>query len=289
MKQYWLIVGSEKNWKIAFENNNIWGLKDFRELRSLWNMLRDGDGLIFYVSKPVHGIVGFGNVRTKFKQTNPLWPDEIKKKEVIWPLRFEFDIEHCLSPALWKTGKYTSPDLLLITRMVFQCYPIEEVNAARQALSLPPLFKTTDSIFDATGGSNEPSKTNHDEAQSYLTEIGRIQGYVADKEYPLESSYLDVVWRRVERSVPTYVFEIQVSGNVYQAMAKLKHAYDIWNSNIFLVSDASQMAKYQELLSGTFHEVKDKMRFIDIAFVKELLNKKTNYLEMERSFGIFKK
>ena len=64
MQQFWLIVGSQKNWQVAFENNNIWGLKDFRELSALWNMLREGDGLLFYVSKPVHGIVGFGNVAT---------------------------------------------------------------------------------------------------------------------------------------------------------------------------------------------------------------------------------
>ena len=78
MRQFWLMVGTEKNWKVAFENNNIWGLKDFRELKALWNMLREGDGLLFYVSKPVHGIVGFGYIVSKFRQTTPLWPDEIK-------------------------------------------------------------------------------------------------------------------------------------------------------------------------------------------------------------------
>ena len=60
MQQDWLLVGSEKNWKVAFENSNIWGLKEFREVEALWNMLREGDGLLFYVSKPVQGIVGFG-------------------------------------------------------------------------------------------------------------------------------------------------------------------------------------------------------------------------------------
>lgn len=111
MQQFWLMVGTERNWKVAFENNNIWGLKEFREIKALWNMLREGDGLLFYVSKPVHGIVGFGHVVTKFRQTNPLWPDEIKRNEVIWPLRFEFDIEYCLPPSLWKSHKHTSYDL----------------------------------------------------------------------------------------------------------------------------------------------------------------------------------
>lgn len=290
MQQYWLVVGSEKNWKVSFESNNIWGLKDFRELRSLWNMLREGDGLLFYVSKPIHGIVGIGHVVTKFRQTNPLWPEEIKRDEVIWPLRFEFDIEHCLPPSLWKSKRYTSQNLQLISRMVFQCYPIEEVNATRIALELkpfvesPPLQQTE--LKPATA---ESIKSNHNEIKAYLSLIGRIQGYVADEEYPLESARLDVVWRRVERSVATFVFEVQIGGDIYHAMAKLKHAFDLWNSHVFLVAGISERSRYQELLSGTFHEVQEEMRFIDVTLVGELLNKKREYKEMERVLGIFKR
>ncbi len=289
MQQFWLMVGTEKNWKVAFESNNIWGLKDFRELRSLWNMLREGDGLLFYVSKPVHGIVGFGHVVTKFRQTNPLWPDEIKKDEVIWPLRFEFDIEYCLSPSLWKSHKYTSHDLQMISRMVFQCYPVEEVNTARIALGLKPLIETVRSVPAELKVTTELTTINHDDLKAYLAEIGRIQGYIADEEYPLDSTRLDVVWRRVERSVPTFVFEVQIGGDIYHAMAKLKHASDLWNSHIFLVATVREKSKYQELISGTFHEVADKMRFIDVTLVKELLEKKRGYKEMERALGILKR
>jgi hypothetical protein len=45
----------------------------------------------------------------------------------------------------------------------------------------------------------------------------------------MDGTRLDAVWRRVEKSVPTYVFEIQVGGDIYHAIAKLKHAYDLWN------------------------------------------------------------
>ena len=289
MQQSWLLIGSEKNWKVAFENNNLWGLKDFRELRSLWNMLREGDGLLFYVSKPIHGIVGFGDVVTKFKQTNPLWPEEIRRNEVIWPLRFEFDIEYCLPPSLWKSQRYTSHDLQMISRMVFQCYPIEEVNAARVALGLKPLLDTSLPPSGNLSATTEHTVVNHDDIKAYLVEIGRIQGYVADEEYSLDSTRLDVVWRRVERSVPTFVFEVQIGGDIYHAMAKLKHAFDLWNSHIFLVATMAEKTKYQELISGTFHEVVDQMRFIDVALVKELLEKKRSYKEMERALGIFKR
>lgn len=289
MQQFWLVVGSEKNWKVAFENKNLWGLKDFRELRSLWNMLREGDGLLLYVSKPVHGIVGFGHVVTKFRQTNPLWPEEIKRNEVVWPLRFEFDIEYCLPPSLWRSHRYTSHDLQMVTRMVFQCYPVEEVNTARVALDLKPLTETTTLPLVEPRIAAEPDAIKHDDLKAYLAEIGRVQGYIADEEYPLDSTRLDVVWRRVERSVPTFVFEVQIGGDIYHAMAKLKHAFDLWNSHIFLVATMGDKSKYQELLSGTFHEVADLMRFIDVTSVKELLEKKRDYKNMEQALGIFKK
>ena len=290
MQQFWLIVGSQKNWEVAFENGNIWGLKDFRELKSLWNMLREGDGLLFYVSKPVHGIIGCGHVVSKFRQTNPLWPDEVKKNTVIWPLRFEFDVEYCLPPNLWKRDRYSTQDLQLVTRMVFQCYPIEEVNNTRIALGLSVITEAETSAvgFDLSPG-GAPEKVGHDELKHYLCEIGRIQGYIADEEYRLESTYLDVVWRRVERSVPTFAFEVQVGGDIYHALSKLKHAFDLWNSHIFLVATLKDKTKYMELISGTFHEIEKQVRFIDSRTVKQLLDKKLAYKQMERDLGIFKR
>jgi predicted RNA-binding protein len=289
MQQFWLVVGTERNWKVAFETNNIWGLKNFRELGALWNMLREGDGLLFYVSKPVHGIVGFGWVETKFKQTVPLWPEEIRRKEVIWPLRFEFDVEYCLPPHLWSTHKYTSHDLQLITRMVFQCYPIEEVNAARVALGLTQAKEVISAPLIEPSASGGEGLVTHSAVIADLAEIGRIQGYISDKEYPIESTRLDVVWRRVERSVPTYVFEVHVGGDIYHAMAKLKHAFDLWNSHIFLIASNRERGKFQELLAGTFHEVSDKMYFIEIGLVKELLGKKRDYKNMEQTLGIMRR
>ena len=274
MRQYWLVVGSQKNWQVAFDNNNIWGLKDFRELRSLWNMLREGDGLLFYVSKPVHGIVGVGYVATKFKQTTPLWPDEVKEGQVIWPLRFEFDVEYCLPLSLWKSKKYTSQDLQLVTRNVFQCYPIEEVNSARRALGLQPATEEPPPLPVGPLATSEPVSTSHDELKRQIAEIGRIQGYIAEEEYRLESTYLDVVWRRVQQSVPTSVFEVQIGGDIYHAMAKLKHAFDLWNSHIFLVANTADRSKYQELIAGSFHEVQSEMRFIEAGIIRQLIEKK---------------
>lgn len=288
MNQSWLVVGSERNWKVAFGSRNLWGLKDFRELRALWNMLQVGDDLLFYVSKPVQGIVGFGSVTTKFKQTQPLWPEELTINEVLWPLSFEFDVEYCLPPSIWKTHRYASEDLKMVSRMVFQCCPISEVTSARAALNLKPKAETEHPTPMKTLTPSVASCVTHAEAKSCLAEIGRIQGYIGEEEYPLESTRLDAVWRRVERSVPTFVFEVQIAGDIYHALAKLKHAYDLWNSHIFLVAPISDMGKYEELISGTFHEIRNRVRFIDVSVIKELLEKKRTYVDMERTLGIMR-
>jgi len=173
--------------------------------------------------------------------------------------------------------------------MVFQCYPIEEVNTARVALGLAPATEGIPNLLVKPDVSGAAVVANHNDVIADLSEIGRIQGYIPDKEYPLESTRLDVVWRRVERSVPTYVFEVQVGGDVYHAMSKLKHAFDLWNSHIFLVASNEQRSKYQELLAGTFHEVADKMQFIEIKLISELLGKKRNYKNMEQALGIMQR
>jgi len=285
--QYWLLVGTRQNWNVSFENGNIWGLKEFREVLALWNMLREGDKLLLYVSKPVTGIVGIGTVRTKFRQTTPLWPQEVRDGAVIWPLRFEFDIEYCLSPAQWNDRCYRDNDLQLITRMVFQCVPITKAIRVRQHFALPSdLTEPRTAVPIRAEEAACPSPPSHEEMKARLRDIGTIQGFVAEEEYAIEGNRLDVVWRRVQRSVPTYAFEVQLAGDVYHALAKLKRAYELWNSHIFLVARADVHHKFQELLSGTFHEIGERIRFLDLASLIELHKRKMSYKELERQMGI---
>ena len=243
--------------------------------------------MLFYVSKPVSGVVGIATVRTKFRQTNPLWPEEIGRNAVIWPLRFEFEIEYCLSPSLWESRCYRETNLQLITRMVFQCVPTCVVQSARTHFGLegeePQIAEPV--VSPAAGASGFPV-ADHDVIKQRLCDIGRIQGFLAQEEYPIESNRLDVVWRRVERSVPTYAFEVQVGGDIYHALAKLKHAFDLWNSHIFLAAPLDSRPKFEELVSGTFHEIGSRVRFIQLSHIEELHKRKTSYRELERALGI---
>jgi predicted RNA-binding protein len=218
MASYWLVVGSPEHWQVAFENGNIWGLQQVKF--RWWDRLSEGDGLIFYVTRPVGGAIGLGKVSTKFKQDKPLWPREVEAQSVLWPLRFEFDVDFCFRPEDWLTSKLEIDALRAIVQAGFQPLKPKTAEIALQAFA--PLLPQAP---DETGQSD----SLHEELKKKLVEMGKIQKFLAEPEYPMDGTRLDAVWRRVEKSVPTYVFEIQVGGDIYHAIAKLKHAYDLWN------------------------------------------------------------
>lgn len=268
MARWWLAVGRPEHWEVAFENGNIWGLRE--TLKANWESLLNGDGVLFYATSPVKGVIGYGVIRSKFKQDKPLWPQEVVENRVIWPYRFEFDVTYCLPREKWETGRLVSEKLM--PRIGFQ--PVSEELASRIVEGFPPMVKP------------KGEESVHEAIKARLVEIGRIQKMIAESEYDMDGGKLDVVWRRVERGVPTYVFEVQVGGDLYHAMTKLKHAYDLWNSNIFLIVSGSDVAKAQELLKGAFHEIQGKIRIIETEKINQLFNLKKAYRKLEAQLGI---
>lgn len=293
MSSYWLVVGSPRNWKAAFEHKNIWGLRQTQ--RHFWERLSETDKLFFYVTSPVSGVIGYGTVRTKFPQDQPLWPQEVKENKVIFPLRFEFDVEHCLPPDRWQASKITSSELFprggfqALSRDIgrklvskFTLLPKEYYIGTPSPISAEETLPTyPPEVLQA-----EQALPSHDELKHRLVDIGRLQGYLTDEEYVFDTGRLDVVWRRVERSVPTYVFEVQVGGDVYHALGKLKHAFDLWNSHIFIVAPQEDRNRVESLLSGTFHEINHRIKFIELDKVEELYKRKRSYLDFEKELGI---
>jgi len=289
---YWLVVGSTINWMTAFEKGNIWGLKERQ--RHLWENLNEGDILLFYVTQPVQGIIGSGILRTKFKQNQPLWPQELSEHKLIWPLRFEFDVESCWPPDDWIIKKLVSRELW--PRAGFQ--PLSQnvgeklLNSLRPAEYYKPIveplhIKDAPELEPILDRSKDPLPS-HDKIRDTLVEIGRLQNFVAEAEYQFDIGRLDAVWRRVELSVPTYVFEVQVGGDIYHALAKLKHAFDLWNSHIYIVASQTDLDKVGNLLMGTFHEIETRIRFVELGKVDELYKRKKAYLDLEKELGIYK-
>ena len=268
---YWMAVGTPENWKEAFEKGNIWGLRE--KQRHRWDALQEGDVVFFYAMRPVAGIIGYGTVTTKFRQTQPLWSEELSKNEVIWSLRFEFGVEHCVAPDKWETDKITSELLRYKTGIGFQ-----QIDSS--------LAQEVMSKFKERHAEELEEPISHKEIKQKLIEIGKLQDYIAEGEYPFDLGRLDVVWRRVERSVPTYVFEICVKGDLYHDLAKLKHAFDLWNSRIFIVASQADSDKVKALLSGSFHEIQERLKFIDLERIEDLYDRKRAFLDLEKELGI---
>jgi hypothetical protein len=277
MQKWWLAVGPSEYWRIAFEQGSIWGLKGSPRHDALWKGLSEGDYVLFYATQPIGGIIGYGVVRRKFRQDKPLWPQEVKEDKVIWPNRFEFDVKYSLPQDKWKDRKIVLENVKTLVQGGFQAIKEELANEAVRA------FPIEVPIIETAKKSQIPL---HDEIKTKLLEIGRLQKLIAEPEYNMDGGKLDVVWRRIERSVPTYVFEVQIGGDLYHAIGKLKHASDLWNSNIFLVVTEEDMERATSLLSGTFHEISDKIKIIEAKKIDELFKRKKAYRDFEVELGI---
>ncbi|MBI2246916.1 MAG: hypothetical protein HYU65_03115 [Armatimonadetes bacterium] len=109
---------------------------------------------------------------------------------------------------------------------------------------------------------------------------------IAESEYDVDGTRIDVVWRKAERAVPFYAFEVQVGGDVYHALVKLKQAVYLWNSRAYLVAASDELRKYDSLVTGAFHEVRERMTFIELPRIEELYRSKLHFKELERQIGI---
>jgi len=277
MQRYWLAVGPPEYWQVALEQGGIWGLRASPTHDALWELLSEGDSVLFYATLPVGGIIGYGIVRRKFKQDRPLWPSEVKEGKVIWPNRFEFDVKYLIPQGKWETHKVVSDQLKIIARRGFQ---IVKEGLANEVIKAFPTEAITKEVVE------KERVSPHEQIKAKLIEIGRLQKHIAEPEYDMDGGKLDVVWRKIERAVPAYVFEVQIGGDLYHAMGKLKHAFDLWNRNIFLVVAEEDIRKANELLSGTFHEIQTKVRIIEVKKIDELFKRKRAYRDFEMELGI---
>ncbi len=71
-----------------------------------------------------------------------------------------------------------------------------------------------------------------------------------------------------------------------QDLAKLKHAYDLWNSIPVLVTTDEMIERIRAWVEGSFHEIKDVLRIISWKRIKELYEKKGEVKRLETELGI---
>jgi hypothetical protein len=286
VRNFWIVPGSEENWRQALISKGIWGLEEATLDKVFWLAIASNDVILFYVSGKVKGVVGYGIIRSKFYQDVPLWKAEIQEGRVKWPLRFEFDVEFLLPENKWKDEKISLPRGGMF-RQPLILKKLEEIESIVQALNPSVSIESLREISLPTPPAEaEEVSPTHEDIKNLLQEIGKLQGYIADTEFSMGVERLDVVWRRLPESVPTYAFEVQVGGDLYHALGKLKHAHDIWNSRIFLVASSDDLGAVNQLLSGTFHEIQPVLRFIETEKIQNLHQSKRNIYEIECHLGL---
>jgi len=261
-------------------------LEDKTYDRVFWLAVAPGDLLFFYVTGKAKRIVGYGTVRNRFLQDVPLWPQEVREGRALWPLRFEFDVDFLLPEENWTSSGVPLPGGGLFRQPLMLKAPREAATILRRLSPESNLDELLESPTPPSQTVAEPPTPTHREAQNTLVEIGRLQNYLASIEYPLGTERLDVVWRRLPESTPTYAFEVQVGGDVYHAMGKLKHAHDLWNSRMFLIASEGSMGTATQLLAGTFHEIARELRLVSIERIVKLHGAKRNIYDIEKEMGI---
>lgn len=101
---------------------------------------------------------------------------------------------------------------------------------------------------------------SHAELQSMLLILGGLEGYRAEKEFKINGERLDAVWMRRLSTRPDVAFELQMAGNIYSALVKLKEAWDKWGCISVLVTTEEWMDDARRLLGRAFHEMEKDAR-----------------------------
>jgi len=123
----------------------------------------------------------------------------------------------------------------------------------------------------------------HNKIRDMIYEIGRMNNKYPEREYSIDGK-IDVIWKRIEDGNPTHVFEVQIGGDIYHALVKLKHAFDKGSENIFLVAEEKDFSKAKQLLSGAFHEIRDQIKIITTDRIEKLYKLDIEKQKLKKDF-----
>lgn len=305
--QNWLVIGVPKNWETALSQPvPIWGLKP--RYQAEFQAMNIGDILWSYSTSPIGGIIGVGVVKDKYiDNMNLVWEEELRRKEVIWPLRFRMHVLKILPRERWKTDKIKINDFGLFWQIGFQLlkeeYVIELFKRSKDVFGTinkeslfagptvmqPLIVKEKQPVYTPFLG--ETLVDSHKEIQNRIAEIGKLQFYYTETEYPItlpsEKKNLDVVWKREIDGVPTFAFEVELSGMIEKAVARLKFAYKRWNSRPRIVIPKEFSKKTNNIISAEDRDFCRYFKIYEPAQVTELLAKKRELKTLEQNLEIY--
>jgi predicted RNA-binding protein len=292
--QYWLWSATQENWEIV-ARKKVWATYN----KNVATKVRKGDIFIFYVKGTLH-FKGAFRVASDWYETKELvWSDEIKEQKKKYP--------HQISLEVIQLGEANYKDLVPKLKFVekkhaLQVYvqgsggwpvnfkkPIDESDYEIILMEIkknptpPPISEpiTTPSIPPLIAPAKAP--LTHSELITMLVELAEMFGKSAAREYLAGPYRYDAVWKRVKVGNPTKVFEVHDKGVLDSALAKLKHAYDIWSADLFLVvTKHEDKERAKLLLAGSFHEIEEVTTLIQPEEIKDMFEYKEKFIELEK-------
>ena len=87
---HYLAPGTKENWQAAFANGNVWATNQSRQ--GVWQKLKTGDVIFFYLLLPVCAVIGWGEILgTSGPEAEPFYPDD-PRQATKWPFRIKFKV-----------------------------------------------------------------------------------------------------------------------------------------------------------------------------------------------------
>lgn len=303
----WLVVGILKNWETALSQPiPIWGLKP--RYQAEFSTMNIGNLVWFYVTNPIKGVVGVGRVKDMYiDENNLIWEEELEKKEVVWPLRFRIQVLKLIPKELWKNECIKIDNFNLIWQVGFQLLSerlgislhkrlgnslgiksLEGVFSGA-TISQPSVAREKGSIY--TVKEEKPEEYPHRTLQETIAQIGKLQFYHTELEYviglPGENKALDVVWKREISGVPTYAFEVELSGMLERSVARLKFAFQRWNSRPRLVVPAQDFKKLNNIVYAEDKPFSQEVKIYKPEQIAGLAQKKKELKSLEENLNIY--
>ena len=99
------------------------------------------------------------------------------------------------------------------------------------------------------------------------------------------------MWRDVEGHAPLKAFEVEVSGDVDRALARLAHAFDMWRCEQLwlIVSDEAKAERarklVQPMLEGSFARIKDRVKILGWKELHDMYMSIKQYGELVKEFS----
>jgi len=262
----------------------LWALKE--SLRDRWTSIDNEDYILFYhAGKFIYAArVSFKYPFTEESKqveagsylAESIWGRDVDGKT--WPYLFFLEDVREIDLPLPKLNELTGYNLKAVAGfMKIRKEKAQSIIEYLQQIYLKPPVKPSPKPLELL---------QHDQIVDAIYALGELIGYKPEKRWRHERYEFDVVWHKPPRIGPKYVFEVHVRGSLEAALLRLKHAYDLWESQIFLVSTEDQLKEAQSKFLGELHELKDKVTLLNIKNIKEFYDFKGKFEWLERKFGL---